>query len=506
MNRPILWMVSSLLLTAMLLGILLFKHGGRDRTTEEKVFLYCAAGIKKPLEALAREYEKEYGTRVEIQFGGSGTLLANIELAKTGDLYLAADESYVRIAKEKGLVDESIPVAHLVPVIAFPKGNPKGISKIEDLLRDDVKLALANPDAAAVGRIMKLVLSESGLWDKLEKKVKVFKPTVNELATDVSIGAADAAVVWDAIANQYDELDHIMVPEFASARQRITVGVLKSSAAPVEALRFARFLSSRDRGKPVFDQSGFEGIEGDAWDEEPKILFFSGAMLRAGVEETINEFEKREGVIIDRVYNGCGILVAQMKAGARPEAYLSCDVKFMDMVEERFGPSQVLTENDIVLAVAEGNPHDVKGLADLARKELRVGIGHPENSALGYLSMLLMKKAGLFDMIRKQASVESATADFLVTQILSEGLDLVMVYRSNVMSNPENLNKLDIIDLEMPGAVAAQPWAVAKESDHPFLLARLYEAISSKTSRERFESIGFRWKLENESNGNPEGE
>ena len=34
-------------------------------------------------------------------------------------------------------------------------------------------------------------------------------------------------------------------------------------------------------------------------------------MLRPAIEETVTEFEKREGVRVSRVYNGCGILATQ---------------------------------------------------------------------------------------------------------------------------------------------------------------------------------------------------
>ncbi len=57
-------------------------------------------------------------------------------------------------------------------------------------------------------------------------------------------------------------------------------------------------------------------------------------MLRPAIEQTIAEFERREGVKVTRVYNGCGILVAQMKAGEVPDAYFACDSEFMNQVND----------------------------------------------------------------------------------------------------------------------------------------------------------------------------
>jgi ABC-type molybdate transport system substrate-binding protein len=60
-------------------------------------------------------------------------------------------------------------------------------------------------------------------------------------------------------------------------------------------------------------------------------------MLRPAVDKTIAAFEAREGVRVTRVYNGCGILVAQMKVDGAPDAFFACDREFLDQVGDLFG-------------------------------------------------------------------------------------------------------------------------------------------------------------------------
>ena len=105
------------------------------------------------MEKIRAAYEQESGVKLRIQYGGSGTLLSNLQVARSGDLYLAADQSYLDIARDKGLVAETIPIATLRPVIAVPTGNPRGIASLADLCHDDISLALANADAAAIGKL-----------------------------------------------------------------------------------------------------------------------------------------------------------------------------------------------------------------------------------------------------------------------------------------------------------------------------------------------------------------
>ena len=146
----------------------------------------------------------------------------------------------------------------------------------------------------------------------------------------------------------------------SGAVETVTIGVLKASKQPTAALRFARYLAARDRGLLEFAKKQYTPVAGDAWAETPELVLFSGAMLRPGVEKTLQEFEAREGVRFTTVYNGCGILCAQMRAGERPDAYFSCDTSFMKSVIEFYLDPADVVDNDLMLLVAKGNPLSIR--------------------------------------------------------------------------------------------------------------------------------------------------
>ena len=482
-------------LAVLLIGLLMWtSNEGARPSTSGSIFFYCAAGIKPPVHAAAEKYEQEYGIKIDLQYGGSGTLLSSLQVAQIGDIYLAADDSYIRIATEKGLAAESIPLAYLKPVIAVQKGNGKNIKGIADLLREDVSVALANPDAASVGKAVKKTLTKSGQWEKLKAATKVFKPTVMDVANDIRLGVVDAGILWDATVNQYtDHLESVPVPIFENNRKQVTVTILKSSKQPTAALRFARYLGARDRGLLEFKKRGYVPVEGDVWSERPNLMLFSGAMLRLAIDQSINRFEEREGCEVTRIYNGCGILVSQMKTGERPDAYFSCDISFMRDVKNLFHESEDISSNQMVLLVTKGNPKGIRELKDLTKPNLKVGMAHPEKSALGLLTVRMMKKAGVYEefMNTRNLVVDSATGDFLVNQIRTGSLDAVIVYRSNAVNVLEHL---EVIPIDLPTAFAVQPYAVGRNSDHKYLMGRLLEAVKSAESKERFLSVGFKWE------------
>ncbi|SKA92490.1 molybdate transport system substrate-binding protein [Prosthecobacter debontii] len=217
--------------------------------------VYCAAGLKRPVEELAAQYEKEFGVQVSLQFGGTGTLLAQLRVASQGDLFLAADEGAMDEAQKLKVIREVIPVALQHPVIVVARGNPKNIHTITDLERPDVRLALTNPEAASIGKITQRLLGAR--WTALASKAIVMKPSVTEVAADAKLGTVDATLIWDSLMPQHPELEMIRVPELSHHEEKACAAVLTSANSPDEALKFARYLVALDRGAAVFQRHGF---------------------------------------------------------------------------------------------------------------------------------------------------------------------------------------------------------------------------------------------------------
>ncbi len=94
---------------AVLVLLLVWTPRTRHRQDLQRpLVLYCAAGVNPPVAQIVKNYQDEVGVTVSVQYGGSGTLLSNLRVAQTGDLYLAADASYIQIAREQGLIAETI--------------------------------------------------------------------------------------------------------------------------------------------------------------------------------------------------------------------------------------------------------------------------------------------------------------------------------------------------------------------------------------------------------------
>src|SRR5262249_34847176 len=232
-------------------------------------------------------------------------------------------------------------------------------------------------------------------------------------------------------------------------------------------------------------------VEGDVWEEHPEILVYAGAMLRPAIEATLRDFEAREGVTVLTKYNGCGILVADMRSGERPDAYFACDKSFMDMVKDLFVDGEDISTNRLVILVNKGNRHGIRTLDDLGKPGLRVGVGHEKQCALGVLTQKALEQGRVKAEVMKNVKTQLPAGDMLVNDMLAGALDAVVAYVSNKTGHDD---ELEAIPIDVPSAVAVQPIAVGRESRHRQLTQRLLAALRSAESRERFEANGFHWR------------
>jgi molybdate transport system substrate-binding protein len=495
----------SVLAAAVLVALLAWQPQRHSEAGD--LVLYCAAGMARPIEEVRQEYEKRRGVRIDVSYDGSGALLGKLRSIDTPcDLFLAAEKSYLDAALKEGLVEEVIPVARLTPVLVVQPGNPKKVRGLADLLRTDVTVSLADPDAAAVGLVTRRVMTAAGTWKALHDRIGggglALQGTVNKAATDVKVKAADVSVIWDATARQMG-MEIVRDPALDAVTEQVTLGVARRSNRPTAALTFARYLTARNRGGAVFASHHYQPIaDADVWPETDRpedtgLLIHAGAMLRPAVEETIERFADREGIgKVDTVYNGCGLLVAGMKNGARPDAYFACDEKFLDDVQDLFAAGRRFSANALVIVVPKGNPKQIRSVEDLTKPGAKVGIANPARSALGQVTLRTLRKRGLEETLKGNVIADAATGDFLINMIRANAFDAVIVYRSNALATPHNVAEhFDVVEIDAADA-AVQPFAVAKDSPRKYLARRLEAALAKARSRERFEKLGFRWMVD----------
>jgi len=238
-----------LLAAAMILSCIGCSPGAPQET---KLLLYCGAGLRPPVDQIAREFAKQYGIRIECDYAGSEVLLSRIKLSGRGELYMPGDVYYVDMAEDQGLIASQRDVCYFVPVIMVQKGNPKNIRTLADLSRPGIKIGLGDPKACSIGRKCSEIFAKNDISEEdIDKNVKYRSLTVNELGNHIKVGALDAVIVWDAVAACFpDEGEVVPIPAEQNVISTVAVGTLKSSSHPEQTARFVEFITSA-RGKEI---------------------------------------------------------------------------------------------------------------------------------------------------------------------------------------------------------------------------------------------------------------
>lgn len=463
--------------------------------SQEPLVIQCAEALRRPIEKIAQAFEMETGQPVEIRYNASQHLLNQIVVSKAGDVFIPADDSFLKLAREKNVIRETMPLATMTAVVV---ANPQApaIKSWDDLVSGKVNLFLGNPDATAIGKVTRDVLVRSGRWAELEARKPVFQPKISDVGAAVLLDPKGVGIVFDAVAGQYPTLTVTRLPELDAIKAEVAVAVTAFTKQPTQALRFARFVSSKDRGLPVLKSMDYTVADNaDIFVLRPELKLFGGTMLRPAIEETIREFERREGVDIATNWNGCGILVGEMKANKIPDIYFACEPRFMEKVQDLFGPPELVSSNKLVIAVRKGNPHGVKRLRDLAKDDLKVGVGNENQCALGDLTKTTFLRTGLYGAVRKNIAKEAPSGDLLISDFRGGALDVIVCYESNVTPY---LNEFEFTPVDI-GAENAdctnplQPVAIARACAHPQLARRLMDAFQTPESKARFDKLGFGW-------------
>ena len=90
-------------------------------------------------------------------------------------------------------------------------------------------------------------------------------------------------------------------------------------------------------------------------------------------------------------FAGSNDLVTQVQQGAPADVLATADTSSMDEAGDLAGAPQAFAGNKLIIAVEPGNPEHITGLADLARKDLKVVLAAPEVPAGKYAEEALGK-------------------------------------------------------------------------------------------------------------------
>jgi molybdate transport system substrate-binding protein len=225
-----------------------------------RVTVFAAAGAKPALDEACDRFEDQYGSDVEVSYGGGGEVLARMISLERGDVYIAPEQKFMESAVQHEAVDPTTiaTVAYLIPVLAVQKGNPKGIVGVSDLARTDVRVALTRPETTLLGKYAREIFQKAELADEIEANVVTEAARPDIAVTMLAMGHVDATITWHFYRSLApDELDVVWLdPDELTGIGEMQIAVSTYTRQRDAADRFVDFIAS-DGGKAVFERHGY---------------------------------------------------------------------------------------------------------------------------------------------------------------------------------------------------------------------------------------------------------
>jgi molybdate transport system substrate-binding protein len=223
----------------------------------ESIRVAAASDLQNVLPALAARFTASSSIEVVPIFGASGQLAQQIRQGAPFDVFLSANEEFVRNLSSAGHIKaDSVNVyAQGRLLLAVHSASKVTVNGLTDLTNSNVKrIAIANPELAPYGLAARQALEKSGLWDRLKPKI-VQAETVRQAFQYVETGNAEAGLVAHSVRRidgvQYHEVDIGLHEPIVQA-----LGVIADTKHDAASRRFTGFILS-DEGRKQLASSGF---------------------------------------------------------------------------------------------------------------------------------------------------------------------------------------------------------------------------------------------------------
>lgn len=238
--------------------VLLGCGGGGDNATDAggrpagALVVSAAASLTDAFDAMRTAFESAHpDVRVTINTAASSTLATQIVDGAPVDVFAPADET--AMDRVDGLLSER-PVIFATNTlrIIVSKGNPKGITSLEDLARPGVVYVTCSTEVP-VGRYAAQALRAAGVT----VRPKSLEPDVKGIVAKVMAGEADVGIVYatDVTATR-GAATGVDIPSAFDVTALYPVASLRSTSNPTAARAWIEFLFSPE-GRRILQDRGF---------------------------------------------------------------------------------------------------------------------------------------------------------------------------------------------------------------------------------------------------------
>ncbi len=228
----------------------------------------AAASLTAAFQEIGKEFESQHsGVKVEFNFAGSQQLAQQIGQSAPADVFASANTAQMDEVVKTGQVDAGAPKVFVMNrlVVIYPKANPAKINRLQDLAKPGLKIDLAAKEGPVgqyaldfMDKASKDASFGAAYKDDVIKNVVSYEDNVKAVLTKVSLGEADAGIVYttDAAAAPAGTIEQLAIPDAFNVIASYPIAVIKTSKSPDLAKAFVDMVLSQT-GQDILKKYGF---------------------------------------------------------------------------------------------------------------------------------------------------------------------------------------------------------------------------------------------------------
>ncbi len=217
--------------------------------------VFAAASLQPAFDKIGGKLSSTQNIATTFSYAGTQTLTTQLTQGAPADVFASADVAHMTTIQSAGLLhSQSVLFAHNRLEIAVAKGNPKGIHTLADLARSGLVVVLADPSVPA-GKYAAQALAKAGATvhpASLEQQV-------TGVLSKVTLGEADAGIVYVSDIVTSGQVDGIVIPENQNVIADYPIAVLKSAQNQTGAVAFVDLVLGTE-GQSILTAAGFQGV------------------------------------------------------------------------------------------------------------------------------------------------------------------------------------------------------------------------------------------------------
>jgi molybdate transport system substrate-binding protein len=230
--------------------------------------VFAAASLRDVFGTLRDEFVHTHpGLEVTFNFAGTQELRAQLEHGAKVDVFASADQRNMNELSKVSRVLRPVVFARNEPVLVVAKERAALVPSFADLPKA-ARIVLGVPDVP-IGRYTLQILDRASNADaahgglgkdfrsQVEAKVVSREPDVRQVLAKVSLGEADAAIVYRTDANAAkDKLVTVSIPDALNVLAEYPIAVVSDAEQATLASEWVKFITS-SAGQALLHKAGF---------------------------------------------------------------------------------------------------------------------------------------------------------------------------------------------------------------------------------------------------------